>query len=401
MPLLLDATGLQIQRQVEIVEELAAAIKDPSVLGPSARPEDPSTNIGQLVQILAEREARIQQLLVSLVSGLDINSAGGFFLDTLGLLNGVKRGGALQSSTNLGEFAVDGSFVAPLATNFQVRNNRTNDIWQVTLTGTAVGGALSASLVALESGELSFLSTDTWTLLSSQAGVNGFSTTGDSNPEDLGRTQESDASYRNRIKQSQLASGNDLEAIIAGVSLVPGVTYVGGFDNRSDAPVDGIPPRAFEIVAEGGDDAAIRQAIYDRIPPGAEAFGLVNGTVPLPDGQPLNIGFSRPLDQDIWLNVTLTLGAEYPPTANLVQVVTDAIQAAADSDANPGVDVIPQSFQQVVWAATDRADSRPTLLNVQIEGSTDGTTFTQGRIELSHKQRADFDPSRISVTVVS
>lgn len=397
MPLLFDATGLQIQGQAEIMSELAAAVKDPAVLGPSARPEDPSTNIGQFLNIFAEREARIQQLLVSLLGATDIDTAAGYTLDIVGQLNGVKRGGALPS-TAAGSFTVDGSFTDPLAANSQVRNDRTNDVWQVLTAQPASGGTVQVTFQSLVAGPKEFLGTDSWTLLSAQAGVTGFSTAGNINPDDLGRDQESDADFRASIRNARLSDGNDVDAMIASAKQVPGVTFVGGFSNRTDSAVNGVPARATELVVDGGDVAAVAAAIYSSLPPGAETFGTESAQVPLPDGSTLEVFFSRPTDVQVWLHIELTLGAEYPASVSLESAVQAAVFASAERDTDPGVDVIPAAYQQQVWNATDNADGRPTLVNVQIQYSLDGSTLQSGRLELDHKQRADFDPARILVT---
>lgn len=400
MALEITPSGVTIQTQSEIAAERAAELRDPAVLGPEFRPDDESTLLGRQTISVSEREARIQQALLTLVTNLNPNSAEGVHLDAIALIRGVVREAATFSESPDGQFVFTAAGTVP--DGARVRNDRTGEDWVVVGDVVAAGaGTESGTIRARETGPKSFLAADTWTITTPAVNWSTFDTVGDIDPEDTGQDRESDEDLLERSNLSLESDGYSVEAIIANVAQVTGVSYVGGFANRTNATVDGVPGRAFEIVVEGGADADIRQAIYERLPPGSEPFGAVSGTVDLPDGTTLDVPFTRPSDVNIWLRITMTTGAEYDTAFDFTTLVEAAVLAQAEADANPGVDVVPPSYQGIVWSTTADSDTgRPTLLSVLVEGSTDGIIWSTTRIALNHKQRPDFDSTRISTVVV-
>lgn len=400
MALEITPSGVTIQTQSEIAAERATELRDPAVLGPEFRPDDESTLLGRQTISVSEREARIQQALLTLVTNLNPNSAEGVHLDAIALIRGVVRESATFSESPDGQFVFTAAGTVPDGS--RVRNDRTGEDWVVVGDVVAAGaGTESGTIRARETGPKSFLAADTWTITTPAVNWSTFDTVGDIDPEDTGQDRESDEDLLERSNLSLESDGYSIEAIIANVAQVTGVSYVGGFANRTNSTVDGVPGRAFEIVVEGGADADIHQAIYERLPPGSEPFGAVSGTVDLPDGTTLDVPFTRPSDVNIWLRITMTTGAEYDTAFDFATLVEAAVLAQAEADANPGVDVVPPSYQGIVWSTTADSDTgRPTLLSVLVEGSTDGVIWSTAPIALNHKQRPDFDSARISTVVI-
>lgn len=73
----------------------------------------------------------------------------------------------------------------------------------------------------------------------------------------------------------------------------------------SATPEFGRPPKSFEIVAQGGDDTAIAEAIYGAKPAGIETYG--NTTIDITDafGNIYPISFSRPTQVPIYVSIVL------------------------------------------------------------------------------------------------
>jgi len=89
---------------------------------------------------------------------------------------------------------------------------------------------------------------------------------------------------------------------------------------------DGVPPKAFEALVLGGDQAAILQTIFDTKPLGIEAFGSTSGVVTDSAGNPHTIKFSRPTEVLIWVEIDITKNpAKYPldGDAQCLQAVLD------------------------------------------------------------------------------
>lgn len=401
MALSFDTTGLTIQTQAEIFAELAAAVQDPAVLGPDADTSESST-LGKILAVFAGREASLQQLLEMQVLTLDPQAATGFRLDTLALLNGVSRLPATYAASSTGiEVVTDAATTVPGGSI--VRNDRTQDDWLLAASVIAGGaGTHAGSIIAREAGLKEYLATDTWTIVTPSANWTAFGTVGDLDPDEAGSETETDEDLKSRRLQALLAQGNDFDAIVSAVAQLPGVSYVGGLNNRSDSTVDGVPPRSVEIVVAGGDDTAIAQTIYDHLPTGAESFGDTTVSIAstaLP-GYSQDISYSRPTDVDIWLRATVSdTGSEITPAPNAADAIAAELLARANAlMTDPGTNVVPGALTGYVWSITaDATSGRPTLTSVLIEGSTDGATWSTSPIVIDHDERADFDSLRISV----
>lgn len=398
MPLIIDETGVQTQGQAEIFDELAEAVKDPAVWGPNADTRA-NSNIGRMLNTLAERESAVQSALETLLLYLFPSAAPGYHLDLIAMLTGVERQGATYALSASGQVTTTGPTTVPAGAI--VRNMRTLQDWVIDADVVAAGaGDYAATIRGRETGVLDFLASDSWSIVTPALNWSTFEATADLDPEDAGTERETDAELRIRRNLAQLAAGNDFDAIVAGVEQVTGVTYVGGLNNRSSSTVDGVPGGAIEIVVDGGDDTEIAQAIYDRLPPGTEAFGTTYVDITTRLGDPLPVGFTRPTDIDLWLRATVSAsGASYPYNPDIVNLLTTTLLDTANAEmAAPGVDVVPRSLENALWDVTrDARTGRPTLTSILVEVSTNGVSWQSTPYTLTHKQRADWDSARIVI----
>jgi hypothetical protein len=394
----INETGVHIQGQATIVNERAAALKDPSVLGPNAD-TGATAALGRMINIDADREAAVQDALLQLTLNLDPATAVGYHLDVLCRLVGVEREPATFALSESGEVTTTGATTIP--TGSIVRNLRTQADWVVAEDVVAVGaGTYAATIRSRVAGVHDFLGSDTWSIVTGVSNWSAFEASADLDPEDAGSERETDELLRARRTASLFDDGNDFDAIIAGVEQVTGVSYVGGLNNRTTGVVDGVPAGAIEIVVEGGDPTAIAQAIYDRLPPGTEAFGENYVAITTRLGTTIDVGYTRPEDTDVWLRATVSAsGAEYAANPEIADLIADTMLTEANATmSSPGVDVIPQSLQGGLWIATrDARTGRPTLSAITIERSTNGSTWSTSPLAIDHKHRADFDSARIVV----
>lgn len=396
MPFVIDGTGVQTQGQKEILAELAALAKDPAVFGPSAMADDPSTRLGQFLNILAGRFAHLQQIIAAFYTQLDPAAAKGDMLNVHALFAGVTPEGATRSkSTVAGLLLSSGASSVPQG--FRMKNDRTGEVW-ATIAPYSFTGAAQAGIEAEQTGPKTFNANDTWTFLDSVTNLTEFLSPSDIDPEDIGRDRESEESILERVRSARADKGNDLQAMIRNVRNVTGVQYAGGLENRSNFPQSGVPGRAFEIVVEGGSDAAIARAIYDSKPPGAESHGSSSSAIQLPTGQDIVIRFSRVQDVTASIYVYVSrLSAEFEPPFNYKDLIKNAVLNQANSESEPGVDVIFDSFEKTVWEVTNRPDGKHTLSDVSVFGSPDAEVAGQRVLEIQHKERADFDSTRVFV----
>jgi len=155
-------TGLQIQPLDEIVAELIAAHQDPSSGWGADVNVRPNSGFGQLINILAEREALNQQLVQLQQSGFDANTAFGTDLDVLAELTGTFRADAEASISGSGLITgTPGTNVPDLS---EIRNTGTDEVWRV-VGGPYViggGGTIPCALQALETGDKVFSTGTVW-----------------------------------------------------------------------------------------------------------------------------------------------------------------------------------------------------------------------------------------------
>ena len=120
-----------------------------------------------------------------------------------------------------------------------------------------------------------------------------------------GNDIETDAELRIRRRKSiQIGGAASVGAIYANVVDVDAVTAARVFNNRTNA-VDGSgrPPHSLEVVALGGTDADIAEAMWPVIPAGIEMVGTTTVQVTDSQGYLQDVSFNRPIEIDIYLDI--------------------------------------------------------------------------------------------------
>jgi hypothetical protein len=131
-----------------------------------------------------------------------------------------------------------------------------------------------------------------------------------------GRDAESDPELRTRRNQSVVTSrGGIVEAIANRVlTEVPDVVYTSWRENRtSSTNGDGLPPKSFEIIVDGGDETAVAEKIAESAPAGIESYGstTVSGIIG-ENGIAQDWKYSKITQVPIYLVVNITDSADYP-----------------------------------------------------------------------------------------
>ncbi|WP_248322045.1 baseplate J/gp47 family protein [Caballeronia sp. Sq4a] len=128
-----------------------------------------------------------------------------------------------------------------------------------------------------------------------------------------GSPVETDAALRQRQTTSTaLPSRTVLEGTVGAVWAVPGVTRVTPYENdTSTTDANGVPGNKIYIVVEGGDSAAIANAIASKKTPGTGTYGTTSVSVQDAYGIAHNIAFYRPTYDAITCAITLKALAGY------------------------------------------------------------------------------------------
>lgn len=405
----IDATGLHVQTQSEILEEMIVAIA--LSLGLTAAQTQllrtsVAGSLNQIVRNDAEREAAIQDLLLAVYNTLAFETEGAH-LDRVVRLLGVTR---RDDSFSLVSVTLGGVAATSVPDGTRIQYNPTGSIWTTTGGPFVIGGGgtIASVLEAEDAGaiEVGAILAGDWSILDF---VSGLSTCVTVEQTLVGAARETDAELRERASIEAYRRGQGPQAAIrAAVTQVLGVTYVGVWESQALAATDtdsnGIPARSINVVVEGGDSDEIAAAIEASRAGGIRLFGLpgatlVETTITLSNGSPVLVQFNRVDEIEIWIDceITTSTSEETAPSGVAALVETTLLEAAATLFGIGG-DVLPYKLEAAVQAA-----AIPGIDDVRVELSTDDGAldpYTRVKREISIRERSTFDAARTVVTEV-
>lgn len=211
-----------------------------------------------------------------------------------------------------------------------------------------------------------------------------------------GRNTETDAEFRERYYLSvDFAGGVNIDAIIAEVyESVEAVIAVTGEENDTDETSEsGLPPHSFEIVAYGGLDEEVAQAIFRRKAAGIQTYG--NTSVPVVDAAGIShsIQFSRPSPVNVWVKVfNLVTDKTFPldGVEQIKQSLVDFIGASTKGGLGIGQNVICVALPTEVLKVQG-------VIDFDLQISADGESFSWNNITIDAREKAVTDESMVSV----
>lgn len=212
-----------------------------------------------------------------------------------------------------------------------------------------------------------------------------------------GRNTETDAEFRERYYVSvDFAGGVNIDAIIAEVyGSVEGIISVTGDENDTDeTDLAGLPPHSFEIVAYGGLDQSVAEAIFRRKAAGIQTYGNTKVPVVSASGVTYDICFSRPAPVNVWVKVyNLETDSHFPLDGieQIKQALVEHIGGSTRAGLNIGQDVICVTLPTVVLTV-------PGVVDFDLQISPDGDEYSWNNIEIAARQKAVTDTEKISVS---
>lgn len=216
-----------------------------------------------------------------------------------------------------------------------------------------------------------------------------------------GRNAETDTELRARHASSVRATGSATVEAIKSRMLqdVDSVTSVAIYENRSMYPTpDGQPSHSFETVVVGGNDADVAAQLWITKPAGIETYGNTSVLVEDTAGDLQEIKFSRPVQQYIWVNVSvddLNIEETLPTTASAA--IKQAIVDYAVANIGNGDDVILQRLEGPIYDNVSGI-AHLTITADATDATTDTPSYGATNISIGRAQYAVFDISRINVT---
>jgi len=208
-----------------------------------------------------------------------------------------------------------------------------------------------------------------------------------------GSNVETDAEFRTRrINALTGIAAARLEGIRSFLLLVANVTSAKVFENVTNTiDASGRPPHSIECLVLGGVDQDILDAVFDRKAAGIETYGSVSGTVTDSQGIDHTTKFSRPASISIWLELDLTVDADYPTDGDTL--VEDAVLAHADT-LEIGEDVVVYPY--LITALGGIVGITDVVLRI----GTAASPTLDDNIVIDDVELASFDSSRILIAHV-
>ena len=270
-----DQAGISPTDLAGYVGRLEALLRDALGADLDLAPETPQ---GQLAGLLGLLLTEVDEGLVNVANGMSHHTVAGSQLDDWGSLLGIPRITG-ERSTVTATLAGRAGTVVPAGARAETMQGAVFRLDEDTVIGTS--GTVDALMRSAEAGPVAARAGTLTRLIDIISGW-----TGVTNAEDaaLGRADESDAEYRARYRSTVAhQAGSGPEAIRARVLQVDGVTRAAVHDNPAAESVTlqdvTIPARSLIVIAEGGADADIGQAIRDTKPVGIPTTGTSPVTV--------------------------------------------------------------------------------------------------------------------------
>ena len=140
---------------------------------------------------------------------------------------------------------------------------------------------------------------------------------GANNPEVpvLGNFEDDSGSLRvGREEALRTTASSTIDAVYERVIQVPEVTSVRVFENSSyETTWDGMPPKSFEVMVQGGSPSSIAQAIWGTKPAGMRTHGNTSSFATSVQDTSEEVHFTRPEGRSIVVDLTgVVTGPDFP-----------------------------------------------------------------------------------------
>lgn len=338
--------------------------------------------LGQLAGIVAEREAELWELIEDVYRAMDPAGNVGDAQDAICAITGTIREPPRKSSVTAQLGGTAGTIV-PAGAVAKVSGTGVRFALRapVAVPGTGVFDAVDTGPLPAQAGTLTVIETP----------VGGWSTVTNLLDATLGANIESHGTLRVRREQELRAGGAAaLDAIRAKVLAVPGVLACTVFENTgSTTSGDGIPAKAFEVLAQGGSAYDIALAIWRAKAAGIEAHGTTSVQVADSQGVNRTVKFTRPAIKSIYAAVTLTKDAARFPADGADQVKAAIVAAAAKLSV--GDDVITRALIPSVLSVSGVLDVPSLFVGLAANPTS------EANLVIAARELAAFDTSRIAV----
>lgn len=343
MPNLIDENGITINTPAEIRSNILDGAPDylgmRQIYGATIN-VNPNSPDGQMVEIIVQAAVDLLELANQIYTSFDPDEAVGTQLDARCAINGVIRQAGsytLQQVevTVTQAVTLNGLDAFPDTGAFVVQDS-TGNLYSPLTTQNIVGaGTETIVFRALVLGVVESAPNTITTISTIQAGVTAVNNP--SGPTEVGVNEETDAALRIRRQNSvALPSQGYLYGLVGALLNTEGVLATTVLENSTGSTDgDGIPGHSIWCIVLGGSNEDVAAAIYLKRNAGCGMYGDVTVPVDQVDGSTFDIKFSRPTDEDLWIEFDVTaltgsVDVDYLRT-QLLEQLTYGINQTADT----------------------------------------------------------------------
>lgn len=379
-----DDAGLHLPTYADIRDDIVANFKE--IYGEDIYLENDSQDY-QMISAFALKTYDTMQLLQIIYNNHSPKTAIGTALSNLVKLNGIVRKSASYSTCVLTLTGTPGTTIAA-----GVVEDTAGIKWDLPKN---VKFNLGVTEVTAQCEELGEIEAPTGTITKINTPQKGWSSVTNQVPAVVGQPVETDEELRARQSVSvALPAQNMLNATIAGLKAISGVTRVKVYDNDSNVTdTNGIPGHSIAAVVEGGLDADVAETIYLRKGAGGGTYGTTTVNFKNNDGLTNAINFFRPLYVSIDVEVSITKNANY--TDAVGEQIKENIKSYIEL-LDIGVNATVIGVLTAVTAAVDSTNPAFSITSVKLRES--GGLFASSDVVIGFNAAAQL--GEITVEVV-
>lgn len=343
MPNVIDSSGITINTPAEIRANILDGTPDylgmRQIYGATIN-VNPNSPDGQMVEIIVQAAVDLLELANQIYTSFDPDEAVGTQLDARCAINGVVREAGSYTLQQIEvtvtqALTINGLDAFPDTGAFVVQDSTGNQYSPLTTHVFSGAGTETVVFRALVLGVVESAPNTITTITTIQAGVTAVNNP--SGPTDVGTNEETDSALRIRRQNSvSLPSQGYLYGLVGALLNTEGVLQATVLENNTGSTDgDGIPGHSIWCIVLGGSNADVAQAIYLKRNAGCGMYGDVTVAVDQVDGTTFDIKFSRPTDEDLWIDfdvaaLTGSVDVDYLRT-QLLEQLTYGINQTADT----------------------------------------------------------------------
>lgn len=307
MPNQITAAGLETSPYAELLSYFTTAMQ--TIYGADINLES-DTPDGQWIDIIIQSVLDNEDLCTQVFNSFDPDLAIGIILDQRCAINGVMRQAGTRTITNitvvtdraLTLYGVDQT-VNPIYT---IADNAGNN-WQL-VTTVAVSGSGSHVYIFQAQNPGAVLTVPNTITIPVTVILGVTSLNNPTTYTTLGLNEETDAALRlRRIQSVSLSSQGYLAGLRAALLNINGVTYAQVYENNTGSTdADSIPGHSIWVITNGGEDADIAQAIYQKRNAGCGMKGAVTYTITQADGTLFVVKWDVVTAQNLYINFSVS-----------------------------------------------------------------------------------------------